>query len=77
MPAGEKWKQGMDGSVLSVVPWTAELALKAARVDAELPRPDQEAQIQAQIDAGGLGGDAVKALRAAGYDVQLPEAPAP
>lgn len=69
MADGQNWKNGMDGSVLSVVPMTAEVALRAARVDASLPRPDQEAEVQARIDEGLLGADAVKALRAAGFHV--------
>lgn len=55
---------------LSVVPWTLDLALRAARVDIALPRPDQEAQIQSRIDSGLLAPEPISLLRRAGYAVR-------
>lgn len=74
MPAGASFKKSMDSSILSSVEWTAELALRAARVDADLPRPDQEAQVQTRIDNGELPPEAINALRKSGYDVKHPAA---
>ena len=54
-----------------VVPWTAELALMGARVDTELPKPVQEAQIEAKIAMGSLPPEAIQLLRDAGYAVGL------
>lgn len=56
-----------DGGKLRVVPWTEALALRAAGVDADLPRPDQEAQLEAARDEGRLPEQALRALRRAGW----------
>lgn len=54
---------------LKTLPWSADLALRAARVDRDLPKPDQEAMIEAKVAAGELPPEAVKALEGAGYRV--------
>jgi hypothetical protein len=59
--AGRDRGRAADGAPF-VVPITAELALRIARVDPELPRADQAAQVEAQWAAGAMSPDAVRAL---------------
>ena len=51
------------------VPMTVDVALRVARVDPDMPKPDQESQIRAKIDAGELGDEAIRALKRGGYRV--------
>jgi hypothetical protein len=56
-----------DDAKLRQVPWTADLALRAARVDAGATRLQRVAALKEAVDRGVLGDEAIAALVRGGY----------
>ena len=53
--------------IFHVVPWTEGLALRAARIDRDLPHSMQARRLRQAIDGGVLPREAVRALVSAGF----------